>query len=126
MIVGLGVDVVAIERIEHAMKRPRFLSRVFLPSERERIIGRGCQTAAGYFAAKEAAAKALGTGFRGFMPWDIEITVDCAGRPGIRFLGNAKARFDAILGDSAHLSITHADGVACAVCVIEKIGGENS
>lgn len=123
MIVGLGVDVVAIDRVARAIERPRFLERVFLPSERERIAQKGAQTAAGCFAAKEAVAKALGTGFRGFMIWDIEIVADDLGRPDVRLLGGAKARFLALLADSMHISISHADGVACAVCVIERNGG---
>ena len=116
---GLGLDLIEIARIERALKNGRFLERVYTEAERARIRARGAQTAAGLFAAKEAVAKALGTGFRGFFPWDVEIGPDALGRPQALLLRGARARFEAMGGRAIHLSITHTDQVAAAVAVVE-------
>lgn len=120
MIVGIGTDLIDIPRIERAIQRPRFLERVYTPGERERIAQRGPDTAAGLFAAKEAVAKGLGTGFRGFFTQDVEIGWDELGRPVVQLHGGAKARLDALGGTAVHLSISHAAGFAQAFCVIES------
>ncbi|MDO4175690.1 MAG: holo-ACP synthase [Eubacteriales bacterium] len=74
---GLGTDMIEIERIKKALERPAFWHRVFTEAEQEWLKQRGeqmPQSAAGLFCAKEAVAKALGTGFRhGFGLCDIEI-----------------------------------------------------
>ena len=119
MIAGLGIDLCEIARIEKALDRSRFLARVFTDGERERIARRGAKTAAGLFAAKEAVAKALGSGFDGFGPADVEILWDDAGRPSCRLTGGAEARLRAIGGAEAFVSITHDAGMAAAVAVIE-------
>ncbi len=120
MILGIGTDLIDIERIERAIARPRFLERVFTEGERERIAARGADTAAGVFCAKEAVAKALGTGFRGFFTQDMEIGWDGLGRPIVLLHGGAKARLDALGGTAVHISITHAAGFAQAFCVVER------
>ena len=120
MILGLGIDLIAIARIEHAIERhPRFLTRLYTPAEQAAIAARGAQTAAGYFAAKEAVAKALGTGFRGFSPADISIEPDELGRPQASLTGGALRRMHDMGGKSLLVSITHADGFASAVAVLE-------
>ena len=125
MLLGLGVDLCAIERVGEAIGRPRFLERVFSPAERERLLAasgpRRDELAAGLFAAKEAVAKALGTGFTGFGPWDIEVAPDAAGRPRCRLMNGALARAEALAGDgwSVFVSITHEGGMAAAVAVLE-------
>ena len=116
---GLGLDMIDIARIRRALTNERFLQRVYTEAERARIRERGAQTAAGYFAAKEAVAKALGTGFRGFCIWDIEIVPDALGRPEALLLRGARERLEAIGGRAIHLSITHTDQVAAAVAIIE-------
>ena len=68
MILGLGMDLIEVPRIAEMIKTDRFLQRIYTPAERAAIAEKGAQTAAGYFAAKEAVAKALGTGFTGFGP----------------------------------------------------------
>jgi len=77
MILGIGLDLCEIHRIEKAIARVHFLERVFTPAERGRILSasgsRRGEIAAGLFAAKEAVAKALGTGFDGFGPDAVEI-----------------------------------------------------
>ena len=119
MILGLGIDLCDIARIERAIKNERFLSRAYTESERAKIAERGPSTAAGYFAAKEAAAKALGTGFRDFMLKDIEITPDALGRPNATLYNGALERMRALGGRGMMVSITHSGGYAAAVVVIE-------
>lgn len=129
MILGLGIDLCEISRIAGAIGRPRFLERVCTPAERQRIEAapekRRAEIAAGLFAAKEAVAKALGTGFSGFGPWDIEILPDAAGMPGCRLWNGAAVRAKALCGGAearAFVSITHESGMAAATAVLERIG----
>ena len=91
MICGVGLDVCEIRRMEKRAEDERFLSRFFTEQERAYIAGRGAgaaQTLAGLFAAKEAFAKALGTGIA-FDLREAEIVHDALGRPGYRLRGRA-------------------------------------
>ena len=120
MILGLGLDLCRIERIAQAVERPRFLDHVYTPRERSRILAasppRRGEIAAGLFAAKEAVAKALGTGFSGFGPADIEILPDASGRPVCTLHGGAKDRSG---GGRVWVSVTHEAGMAAATAVLE-------
>lgn len=82
---GLGTDILEIDRMRAAMQRPRFVCRVFTPAEQAWLDGCGenrAQSAAGLFCAKEAIAKALGTGFQnGLRFLDIEIGHTALGAP---------------------------------------------
>ena len=121
MILGVGLDLCGIERMVRAIENERFLERVYTPAERSRIrdakgVRRG-EIAAGLFAAKEAVAKALGTGFAGFGPEDIEITPDDRGRP-VCTLKNGAA---ALAGKGrVHVSVTHESGMAAATAILEE------
>ena len=120
MIIGLGIDLIEIARIGRAVERhPQFLDRFFSEAEREAVSRKGMQTAAGYFAAKEAVSKALGTGIRGFGMADISIEPDELGRPVAKLSGGAHARMEALGGKSLFVSITHDAGFAMAVAVLE-------
>ena len=123
MIRGVGMDLCDIERMEKAIERPRFLERVYTERERARILAangtRRGEIAAGLFAAKEAVAKALGTGFNGFGPEDIEITPDALGRPVCTL---HKRAADLAQGGRVHVSITHERGMAGATAVLEEEG----
>ena len=120
MIRGLGLDLMDVRRIKDALERhPRFLARVYSPCEQEAIARRGAETAAGYFAAKEAVAKALGTGFRGFAMRDISIEPDALGCPIACLSGGALDRLHALGAEHVVLSITHTGGFAAAVAIIE-------
>ena len=118
MILGTGLDLADVARIRQALEKPRFLERVFTQGERERIAARGAQTAAGVFAAKEAVAKALGTGFSGFGPWDISIRWTELSAPRVALSGGAEERRRALGGGRIHLSITHCAGMAAAVAIL--------
>lgn len=83
--IGLGTDIIEIARIEAALSRPAFAQRIFTPNERDWLGRKGKnlpQSAAGLFCAKEAVAKALGTGFRDGLNFrDIEIDHTEQGAP---------------------------------------------
>ena len=122
-IIGIGTDLCAISRMERAIKREHFYTRVFLEGERAYLNRKEkarAQSAAAMFAAKEAVAKALGTGFaKGVMPWTIEVTHAESGAPGVRLHGDALARLRAIGGERVLLSLTHEGDMAMAFAVIE-------
>ena len=127
MILGIGLDLCEIERMRLALAKPRFLERVFTSAERERIEAaadpRRGQIAAGLFAAKEAAAKALGTGFTGFGPADVEIVPDSKGMPVCTLYRGAAVRADALSEGRAWrllVSITHENGCAAATAILEN------
>lgn len=122
-IIGIGTDMCAVSRMEKAIQREHFYERVFFEQERayleKKEIARG-QSAAAMFAAKEAVAKALGTGFiRGIMPWTIEVTHGESGAPGVMLHGAARERLEAIGGGAVHLSLTHEGDTAMAFVIIE-------
>ncbi len=121
-IVGIGTDVCAVSRIARAIEREHFYARVFLPGERAYLEGKERarpQSAAAMFAAKEAVAKALGTGFAGgVMPWTIEVTHGESGAPGVRLHEGAAAQLAAIGGARVLLSLTHEGDAALAFAVI--------
>ena len=107
-----------IARIERAIQNPRFLERIYSGEERAQIARKGPQTAAGYFAAKEAIAKALGTGFTGFGMWDISIVNDDLGKPEAVLQNGALERLNQLGGGVITLSITHCAGLAAAVAIL--------
>ena len=119
MIYGIGTDLCPVERMQEALKRPRFAARVCAPEELARLEAmspaRRAEHLAGLFAAKEAVSKALGTGFAGFGFADIAILPDGAGRPRVRLSGGA-ARFSDL---NIHVTITHDAGLALAFAVAE-------
>ncbi len=118
-IFGIGTDIVEIARIEDSISRfgSRFLERVFTPSEQEycRRMGRPASHFAARFAAKEAVAKALGTGIGQHANWtDLEIQNGSSGRP-VLALSGAAAEFAAAHGIvSIHISLSHAQSHATA------------
>ena len=124
MIQGVGTDLCTIERIARAIGNPRFLQRIYTPAERARLDNlcdeRRHERAAGMFAAKEAVAKALGTGFVGFGFSDVDILSDEKGKPVVRLHGGAA---ELAKDANVHLSISHDGGMALAFAVIEIKGG---
>ncbi len=118
MVRGIGIDLCEISRMERMRMMTRFTERYFTPEEQAYIRSRGAnaaQTMAGIFAAKEALAKALGTGID-FSLQEAEVVHDEQGCPGYRFHGSLAERTE---GDAFWLSITHDAGVAAAVCIRE-------
>jgi len=120
--VGLGVDLLEIERMEQAIKRtPRFVERVFTSGEREYAESKARPAVhyATFFAAREAVLKALGCGFSGVGLADVEITHDEKGKPEVLLHGNARviAEQQGIKEIQISLSNTHFMAVASAVAI---------
>ena len=119
MILGVGIDLAEISRIERACEKEHFRKRIFSENENARIDERGWETAAGIFAAKEAVAKALGTGFRAFGPDSIEILTDELGKPECRLSKGALEQMQKMGAARIHISITHTGDMAAAVAILE-------
>ena len=123
-IVGLGVDICEIARMERALARhPTMRERVFTPEEIAYCDGkaRPAESYAGRFAAREATIKALG-GYRGKRWQDISIARHPSGAPGIVLNGNAKRRADSMGITKILITFTHekTNAVAFAVAVHEE------
>lgn len=128
MILGIGSDLIDIRRIERALDRhgARFVQRLFTAEEQARADRRPNQRAATYakrFAAKEACAKALGTGIRRGVYWrDMGVTNLRSGQPAMALTGGAAARLAEILPQGykamVHVSLTDDFPLAQAFVVI--------
>jgi holo-[acyl-carrier protein] synthase len=124
-IVGHGIDVVEVARIERLLAEHggRFREKCFTAREQAsaQATRRVAEHLAGRFAAKEAVLKALGTGWRHGIAWtDIEVLADDAGRPTVRLSGQA-ARFAEAAGIRAwSISISHSAGLATASAIAEN------
>jgi holo-[acyl-carrier protein] synthase len=134
VIIGLGSDLCSIERIAHSLDRfgERFVARVFTEVERAKAERRPFTRAGTYakrFAAKEAFAKAVGTGFkRGVFMKDIGVVNLPSGAPTLALTGGAKERLDVMTppGHAArvHLTMTDDHPFALAVVIIEALPEE--
>jgi holo-[acyl-carrier protein] synthase len=124
MILGSGIDLVEIGRIEQSLERygQRFLNRVYTSAEQAYCLRKrkAAESLAARFAAKEAGAKALGTGISRGVNWlEIEVTREPGGRPTLRFHGRA-AEIAARLGVvHTALSITHTSDLSMANVILE-------
>ncbi len=122
IVLGLGVDLCEIDRIEAALARhgARFLERVCVPGEVRRPLGsrRIGEHVAGLFAAKEAAMKALGTGMRGVAFREIAVAREPGGPPRLALTGRARTRADELGVVAAHVTITHGRRDAAAVVLL--------
>ncbi|HEU5140738.1 MAG TPA: holo-ACP synthase [Bacillales bacterium] len=122
MIAGIGIDLVEIERIERFMSRQRrFPERILTENEREQYgrlkPARQLEFLAGRFAAKEAYAKAAGTGIGTSLSFqDMEVLSDEKGKPRLSVVGSIR---------HIHLSITHTRHYAAAQVVIENFSGSS-
>jgi holo-[acyl-carrier protein] synthase len=124
MILGMGVDLAEVDRIKAAIERhgETFLRRVYTAAEREYCEGfrNKYERYAGRFAAKEAAMKALGTGWRRGVRWvDFEVVRELGGRPTIRLDGEAKKIAGELGVKKIALSITHTAQQALAQVIFE-------
>jgi len=126
MIVGSGIDLVEISRIQQSVQRfgQRFLNRVYTPAEQAYCLRKrnSAESLAARFAAKEAGAKALGTGISHGVSWlEIEVVREPTGRPTIRFHGRAAEIAKAMGVSHVALSITHTTTLSMASVVVEKL-----
>ncbi|MER8183997.1 holo-ACP synthase [Kitasatospora sp. NPDC094015] len=121
MIIGVGIDVAAIDRFEASLERtPQLADRLFTAAELTLPSGqrRGIASLAARFAAKEALAKALGAP-AGLRWTDAEVHTEPSGRPVLRVTGTVAARAAALGVRSWHVSLSHDAGVASAVVIAE-------
>ena len=128
MIVRIGIDLVSIKQAQRLVNTwgDRFLNKVFTPAEVASGKARPDPASefAAWFAAKEAVQKALGAGiFAGVNFKSIEVIAEPGLRPEIRLSGPAQARAEQMNADAVHLSLTHEEGYAAAMAVIENRGG---
>ena len=121
MIVGIGNDIIEIERIEKAISKESFKIKIYTQRELENIEKRGdrVETYAGIFSAKEAISKAIGTGVREFSLTDLEILNDDLGKPYVV----VSERLDKIIKSKKEnyqieISISHSKKYATAVAII--------
>lgn len=121
MILGVGTDIVEVSRIEKAINRTEnFVKKAFTEKEQYyfKLRGDKPETIAGYFAAKEAVSKALGTGFRKFGLKDIEIINDNLGKPEV-ILSEKIIQIFELKNFKIHISISHTNSNAIAFVVLE-------
>ena len=121
-ILGIGVDLCEIDRIEKAIQRQHFIDRVYTEQEAAYFSARGkrsAESAAAMYAAKEAAAKALGTGFSGgIMPEQIEVLHDDAGVPSLILHGEAELCMKRRGGTHMQISLSHEANMAAAFVIM--------
>ncbi|MEP6568539.1 MAG: holo-ACP synthase [Acidobacteriota bacterium] len=125
MIVGIGIDIIEVARIREVLERtPRFRERVFTIAERAYCDSRGAVAAQHYaarFAAKEAALKALQTGWRGGIGWqDVEIASRESGAPYLVLHGTVLELFNSSGATAVYVSLAHTTEHAIAQVVLER------
>jgi holo-[acyl-carrier protein] synthase len=125
VIISIGIDIIEVARIREVLLRtPRFAERVFTAAERAYCDSRGVVAAQHYaarFAAKEAALKALQTGWRGGISWqDVEISARESGAPYLIFTGEVLEVYKKFSATATHLSISHTSEHAIAQVVLER------
>lgn len=125
MIIGVGVDVIEISRIDKvlAQRGDKFTSKMYTRFEIEYCTRHRASAAhfAGRFAAKEAAMKALGVGWGRNAGWlDIEVRNDERGKPHLGMTGSAARTAEQLGVGNAHVSLSHSRGIACAVVILES------
>lgn len=124
MVIGMGMDIQEIARVELAIKRGRkaFLAKTFTPAEQQYCLKqkRSEQHFAGRFCAKEAFFKALGTGWARGVKWhEVEVRRNRAGRPQLKLSGRAAELGSRSGVKKIWLSLSHSQGYAAATVVLE-------
>ena len=115
MIIGIGTDIIEIDRVVKAAKNEHFLDKYYTVEERK-IFEKKMSCVAGNFAVKESVAKMLGTGFVGISPKDIEVLRDDKGKPYVNMYNNAKKMAEEKGIDVIHVSIS--DNKECAIAYV--------
>ncbi|MEE1314016.1 MAG: holo-ACP synthase [Lachnospiraceae bacterium] len=119
MIIGVGTDIVEINRMERICSGHYRLERIFHVREMM-LVADDYSKAAGNFAVKEAVAKVFGTGFVGFEPNEIEVGRDSFGKPYVRLHGKAKEMAAELGIDKIHVSISNTKTEAVAFAIGER------
>ncbi|MBZ5611614.1 MAG: holo-[acyl-carrier-protein] synthase [Acidobacteriia bacterium] len=124
MIVGIGIDVAEVDRVREVIERhgPRFIERVYTPAEIAYVDSKAnrYERYAARFAAKEAAMKAIGTGWKRGVRWqDFEVANLASGRPTLQFHGAAAKIAESLGVRNIALSITHTAREGVAIVILE-------
>ncbi len=124
MLIGTGVDLIEVARIAHSIERygERFLRRVYTDHEIAYCRGRrvSAESFAARFAAKEAGAKALGTGISRGVTWnEFQVARNPGGRPVLELRGRAALLAEELGVRAISLSLTHTGSLAMATVVME-------
>lgn len=119
-IVGIGTDLIEINRVRKAYARESFQQKYFTERERE-LIQKKTSRAATTFAGKEAVVKAMGTGFRGILPSEIEILREPDGAPCVCLSVKAAEQAERLGASRVHISLTDTEEFAMAYVVMEDI-----
>jgi holo-[acyl-carrier protein] synthase len=125
MVLGLGTDLIETRRLQESIDRfgDRFLERIFTEAEIAYCMRKkknSAESFAARFAAKEAGAKALGTGISRGVSWkELEVRRETSGRPTLHLSGRAAELAEAMGVRRVHLSLTHSQELAMAVVVVE-------
>ena len=119
MIIGIGNDLIAVDRVAKACEKEAFLTRTFTAKEIEAFRNKP-QSLAGNFAVKEAISKCFGTGFRGFELTDIEVLRKENGRPYVNLYNGAKYIFNTLNASNVFVSISNTEEFAMATAVLES------
>lgn len=124
MIIGIGIDVIQNERLRDSIERfgDRFVNRIYTEAEQaycKNSVNPGIHYAARW-AAKEAAFKALGTGWAAGVKWkDVEVERLASGKPELHLYGEALARATSMGANRFFVSLTHDQLISCAVVIFE-------
>ncbi|AFM39796.1 holo-(acyl-carrier-protein) synthase [Desulfosporosinus acidiphilus SJ4] len=114
-----GVDIIEIERVAAALARqPGLAERLFTRRELESLSGRGMQSYAARFAAKEAVLKAMGTGLRGMSWHDVEIITSQSGEPLVLLSSQAEIQLKERGGSQVRVSLSHNQTQAIAFAIL--------
>lgn len=122
MILGVGCDIIRVDRVARAAEKEPFLTRVYTPAERAYAMQRGAGCAASLaarFAGKEAVLKAFGTGLRGGTLHDVEILPDALGAPEVHLHGFFAARAAEMGVVRVWITLSHEKEYAMAYCMLE-------
>jgi len=124
MIIGIGIDIVQINRMERWLNNSKLLERYFHPEELSLASSRknnAALTLAARFAAKEAFGKALGTGLADISLKDIKISNSENGKPDIILCDSAQTAFEKSSANKMHVSLSHERENAIAMIVLERV-----
>ena len=124
MIIGTGIDIVEVKRMEKWLNSSNLLERYFHPEEVKTANSRGKTAAlflAARFAAKEAFGKAIGTGLANFTLKDILVINNENGKPEMKLFGTAAQALENSGANKIHISLTHERENAVAMVILEGV-----
>ena len=119
MIIGIGTDIIEVNRVKKACEKISFIKKVFTDCEID-MSGSRIYMLADNFAVKEAVSKALGTGFRNFRLRDIEVLRDELGKPYVNLYEGAKKRADELGVTDVYVTISNTKDTSVAFAIASR------